>query len=108
MTAQSNYTPIASPELPESDDESEIIDIREFRSLADIGRTANVEEAEERLRNAKREIAIMESGVEMDGPMGNLFRSALNGSEIWTANPEPSAEEVRNMARNWGLPVRGD
>ena len=93
--------PEPQEDLPESesDEEVEITDIRELRRLAELGRTANLEELEARNADLQRQIAVHESGVDADSALGKVFLRGYIGDPT-------NAEAMRSTAVELGVPLK--
>jgi hypothetical protein len=85
------------PEEP--DPQSEIARWREEARLAGLRARA----AEE----ANRDLAIRTSGVDFDHPHGRLFLDALAKGAV-TLTPNPTSEQVRGLAAEYGIPMRDE
>ena len=52
-------------------------------------------------------LALHESGVELDTPLGKLFVRALEKDPEWNQRIY-EAEEIRSIARDYQMPIRGE
>jgi hypothetical protein len=82
----------ASIELPDEDHDHDP-DIRELRQRAKA-----VDRAEAETRRLERRIAILESGLDVESPIGQLWNKSYQG--------EVTPEALKAEAERYGIPMR--